>query len=98
MLFRSSKEKSNVGRFGTPRGQDLIIGSNKHNNIVVRQDGTTQIDNLQIGSLKLGSSSTPPNYASTRGHIVFNENPNPGGPMGWVCLGAANWANFGIID
>jgi hypothetical protein len=41
---------------------------------------------------------SPPNFVSDRGHIVFNANPNVGGPLGWVCLGAANWANFGIID
>jgi len=29
---------------------------------------------------------------------VFNSNPSLGGPLGWVSLGDARWANFGIID
>ncbi len=93
-----SKEQTNFARFGTPRNQKLVIGSNRNNNLVLHEDGKTQIDSLQIGTTLLTADNKPPSYASQRGHIVFNTNPNPGGPMGWVCLGAANWANFGIID
>jgi hypothetical protein len=93
-----SKLKENVGMLTTPRTQTLVLGSNRNQNIVLNTDGTTQIDNLQIGSTRFGSSETPPNYTSVKGHTVFNANPSPGGPMGWVCLGGPNWANFGIID
>lgn len=93
-----SKEQTNFARFGTPRNQKLVIGSNRHNNLVLHEDGKTQIDSLQIGAALITADNKPPSYASQRGHIVFNTNPNPGGPLGWVCLGAANWANFGIID
>lgn len=93
-----SKLKDQTGRIGTPRNQGLVLSSNRQNNVVLNVDGSTQIDNLQVGQVKMTSSDTPPNYSSTKGHIVFNANPTPGGPLGWVCLGAANWANFGIID
>lgn len=93
-----SKDKTNTARIGTPRNQKLIIGSNRNDNIILHEDGLTQIDSLQVGSMRISASVTPPSFASQRGHIVFNANPNPGGPMGWVCLGSANWANFGIID
>ena len=94
----ASKLKENVGIITTPRAQTLILGSNRNQNIVLNTDGSTQIDNLQIGYMRFGSSEKPPSYTSTKGHVVFNANPSPGGPLGWVCLGSANWANFGIID
>lgn len=93
-----NKLKENVGMITTPRAQTLVLGSNRNQNIVLNIDGTTQIDNLQIGFTRFGSSETPPNFDSIKGHTVFNANPSPGGPMGWVCLGGPNWANFGIID
>lgn len=93
-----SKFKDGVGKISTPRNQALVLGSNKHNNITMNDDGSTRIDDLHIGLMRFGSSEKPPSYASTKGHIVFNANPSVGGPLGWVCLGAAAWANFGIID
>lgn len=94
----ASKLRENVGIITTQRAQSLILGSNRNQNIVLNTDGSAQIDNLQIGYMRFGSSESPPNYTSTKGHVVFNANPSPGGPLGWVCLGSANWANFGIID
>ena len=93
-----SKDKSNTGRIGTPRNQSLVLGSNRNNNIVLNVDGSVTIDHLQIGQMKFTTDEKPPRFASTKGHVVFNSNPSVGGPLGWVCLGAANWANFGIID
>lgn len=93
-----SKQKDGTGRIGTPRAQSLVLGSNRNNNVILNTDGSTQIDNLRIGPMQFGSSDRPPSYASTKGHVIFNTNPNVGGPLGWVCLGDAKWANFGIID
>lgn len=93
-----SKLKENVGFLTTQRAQTLVLGSNRNQNIVLNTDGSTEIANLHIGLVQFGASETPPNYTSNKGHIVFNANPSPGGPMGWVCLGGPNWANFGIID
>lgn len=93
-----SKDRDGQGRIGTPRNQSLVLGSNRNSNLVLSTDGSVQIDTLFVGSVKVTSSENPPRFSSTKGHIVFNANPNVGGPLGWVCLGAANWANFGIID
>lgn len=93
-----SKLQENTGMLTTPRAQTLVVGSNRNQNIILRPDGSAQIDNLRIGHQRFGSSETPPNYDSEKGHVVFNANPNPGGPLGWVCLGGPNWANFGIVD
>jgi hypothetical protein len=94
----AKKKSKDVGIFGTTRQQKLIITSNNKDNIVLNEDGSAQIDDLKIGSVRFTTSNTPPNFVSDRCHIVWNTNPNPGGPLGWVCLGGANWANFGIID
>jgi hypothetical protein len=92
------KRKKNVAVLQTPRGQDLILGSNNKDNITLSQDGATEIKALKLGTMKFTSSDVVPNYSADKGTVVFNSNPNMGGPMGWVCLGGANWGNFGIID
>lgn len=94
----ASKLKENVGMITTPRAQTLVLGSNRNQNLILNTDGSTEIADLRIGYMRFGSSETPPNYVSDKGHVVFNANPSPGGPLGWVCLGGPNWANFGIID
>jgi hypothetical protein len=72
--------------------------TNGKDNIILETDGSVSVKQLQIGSMKFSESSSPPNYSSNRGHVVWNNNPNIGGPLGWICLGEARWANFGIID
>ena len=94
----AKKKSKDVGILGTTRQQKLIITSNNKDNIVLNEDGSAQIDNLKIGSMRFTTANAPPNFISERCHVVWNTNPNPGGPLGWICLGGANWANFGIID
>ena len=92
------KKQKDIGSFGTTRQQQLILSSNGKENILLDTDGSSRINELRIGSMKFTDAASPPNYVSERGHVVWNNNPNPGGPIGWICLGSANWANFGIID
>jgi len=94
----ASKRQKDMGSFGTPRPQQLTLFANNKNNIILETDGSVQINDLKIGQMRFTSADRPPSYVSERNHIVWNTNPNPGGPLGWVCLGGANWANFGIID
>jgi hypothetical protein len=94
----AKKKSRDVGILGTTRQQKLVLTSNGKDNIVLSNDGSAQIDHLRIGSMQFTTSNVPPNFVSERCHIVWNTNPNPGGPLGWICLGGANWANFGIID
>jgi hypothetical protein len=94
----AKKKSRDVGILGTTRQQKLVLTANNKDNIVLSDDGSTQIDHLRIGSMQFTTSNVPPNFVSERCHIVWNTNPNPGGPLGWICLGGANWANFGIID
>jgi uncharacterized protein (DUF2164 family) len=94
----ASKKSADTGSFGTPRKQKLILTSNNKENIILDDDGSAAINDLRIGGMRFTAAANPPNYVSQRGHVVWNVNPNLGGPLGWVCLGSANWANFGIID
>lgn len=92
------KQSTNVGILGTPRTQTLIISSNGKNNITLTPDGATVVNQLTIGSINMSVSDAPPSTNRPRGTIVFNSMPSLGGPLGWVSLGDARWANFGIID
>jgi hypothetical protein len=94
----AKKKSRDVAIFGTSRQQKIVLTSNNKDNIVLSEDGSAQIDNLRIGTMQFTTANSPPNYVSERCHVVWNTNPNPGGPLGWICLGGANWANFGIID
>jgi uncharacterized protein (DUF2164 family) len=94
----AAKKSADTGSFGTPRQQRFVLTANNKENIVLETDGSATINELRMGSMKFSAAAQPPNYVGERGHVVWNTNPNPGGPMGWICLGATNWANFGIID
>lgn len=92
------KKEDGVAIIGTPRNHSLIVGSNGKNNLTLLPDGSVLAHKVSVGSVSLSSSSTPPNSDAPAGSIVFNANPTLGGPLGWVSLGGARWANFGFID
>jgi hypothetical protein len=92
------KQKQNTARISAQRGNNLIVGSNSQDNIICTPDGNVQVKQIKVGNINISSSATPPSYDAPSGSIVLNENPGIGGPIGWVSLGHARWANFGIID
>jgi hypothetical protein len=94
----AKKKSKDVAFLGTTRQQKLVLSANNKDNLTCNEDGSVEVEVLRMGPFKFSTSPTPPNYVSERCHVVWNTNPNPGGPMGWICLGSANWANFGIID
>lgn len=94
----ANKRKQDTAYVGTPRRQSLVLGSNNHDNLRLEVDGSVQVNNLTVGKMMMSSSPNVPNYEGKPGQVVWNEQPSLGGPMGWVCLGATRWANFGIID
>lgn len=92
------KKQSGIGQIGTSRNQTVALTSNLKNNILLNPDGSVTIQQINLGNMQFSSSPTPPNYNAPKGVVVFNANPTLGGPMGWVSLGEARWANFGIIE
>lgn len=92
------KQATNTAIFGTPRSHTLILSSNGKNNLTLTPDGAVSLNQINLGTISITSSSAPPSTNQPRGTIVFNASPSLGGPLGWVSLGDAKWANFGIID
>ena len=92
------KQSQNTAQISTPRGHSMILGSNGQKNITLTTDGAAVIPKLQIGNMQFSTAAAPPATNDPKGTVVFNENPSLGGPMGWISLGDARWANFGIID
>jgi hypothetical protein len=93
-----SKLSQDTGFINAPRNQRLVLGSNNRQNLVLNPDGSVDIDNLRVGNVPMSSATAIPNYNAITGTIVWNESPAPGGAVGWVCLGGARWAKFGIIE
>jgi hypothetical protein len=92
------KKANNIAIIETPRNQTLILSSNGKNNLTLDPEGTVTVNGLAINGVVITASPTPPSDNQPAGVIVFNANPNYGGPVGWVSLGGARWANFGIIE
>lgn len=92
------KRAENVAVIETPRNQQLVLSTNGKNNITLMPDGSVATHKITIGATTLSSASTAPNYDAAHGAIVFNSSPSLGGPLGWVSLGGARWANFGFVD
>ena len=93
-IGKQSKDTAQINS----RAVNFIISVANKKNITLTEDGTTIIPRLQLGNMTMSSGSAPPSYNAAKGSVVFNENPSLGGPMGWISLGDARWANFGIID
>lgn len=93
-----NKHSQDAGYIGTQRYQSLILGANNKDNLVLNTDGSVEIENLRVGNTPMSSATAAPDYNDITGTLVWNENPAQGGPVGWICLGGARWAKFGIIE
>jgi hypothetical protein len=94
----ASKRGQDRGYIGLPRRQELVIGVNSKDNIVCDVDGGVAVNTITIGGTPMSSVKKVPNIEGTRGQIVWNEFPDIGMPIGWVCLGGHRWAKFGIVE
>jgi hypothetical protein len=91
------KRKQDTAVIGTARNQDLIISANNRDQLVVGTDGSVSVKSLNIGRSNHTSAGRQPTDNRPIGQIVWNEQPIIGSPVGWVSLGGARWAGFGII-
>lgn len=93
----AGKRQQDTAIFGTIRNQNLIISANGKDQLTVNADGTVAVKSLNIGRTNHSSAPRMPTDNRPMGHIVWNENPGIGLPIGWVSLGGARWAAFGLI-
>lgn len=92
------KLSQNRAFIGTERPINVTLGANGQTNISLEADGSVTINDLRLGALPLSTASNTPNWSGRAGEIVFNDSPNIGQPIGWVCLEGHRWARFGIIQ
>jgi len=93
-----SKRRQDEAYISAPRYQKLILGSNNKENLTLDVDGKVLVNTLVIGSTQMKSADETPNYEGSRGDIVYNQLPELGSSIGWVCLGGTRWAKFGKIE
>lgn len=77
---------------------NITIGSAVSNNLELTKDGDTKISKPVLDGKRFMSVKETPGFAGEKGDIAWNSNPNVGQPVGWVCLGEAVWAKFGIAE
>lgn len=92
------KRERDVAFIGTPRGQQLILGSGKNDNLVLDTDGSVKVKSLEVDGIKFMAVDSPPNFDAPVGVIAWNRKPAPGSSIGWVSLGNAVWSKFGILS
>jgi hypothetical protein len=92
------KQSTNTAVIETPRNQALVLSSNRKNNLTLTTDGAVTVNKINMGTMTFSVGDRPPTDNQPKGSVVFNNNPSLGGPLGWVSLGDARWANFGVID
>ena len=93
----AGKRQKDVAFLGTGRNQTLIIGTNNRDQLTVNTDGSVSVTSLNIGRINHTSASRMPTDNRPIGQIVWNEQPIVGSAVGWVSLGGARWASFGLI-
>ena len=93
-----NKLRQDTARIGMPKtNQSLIFGANRYNNLSVNPDGSISVNVINIGASTHTSADSAPTNNQPLGNIVWNTKPEVGAPIGWVSLGGARWAKFGII-
>lgn len=93
-----NKQGQNRAFIGSHRPVSVTLGSAGKENISLDIDGSVTINDLRLGALPLGTTSGAPNWAGRAGEIVFNDSPQIGKPIGWVCLQGHRWGKFGVIE
>jgi len=94
----AGKYKNQEAYFGTSREQTLNIGVNKVPHLTITADGVTSVKKLRVAQYMISHGTIVPNYAGTRGDIVFNADPAADGPFAWVCLGNYKWKTLRAVE
>jgi len=93
----ATKHDRNSMFLGTVKPQRVILGTNTLDQLVLDPNGNIYVSRITIGKLTHSTAAFEPTDNRQIGEIVWNEQPAVGMPIGWVSLGGARWAKFGII-
>jgi len=92
------KLKQDSAIIGTTRQHNVHLQSGNNDNIILLPTGETQINKPILNNRKFTNGTTVPGYKGNTGDICWNDNPELGKPVGWVCLSETRWATFGRIE
>lgn len=88
----AGKFKDRAAYVGTGRLQNLVLGVNRTPAVEIDVDGVTAIKKLRVGVHRISHGTEVPNYAGTKGDVVFNANPSVNDNVfAWQCLGGYKW-------
>ena len=88
----AGKFKDKAAYIGTGRLQNLVLGVNRTPAVEIDVDGVTAVKKLRVGVHRISHGTEVPNYAGTKGDIVFNANPSINDNVfAWQCLGGFKW-------
>lgn len=88
----AGKFKDKAAYIGTGRLQNLVLGVNRTPAVEIDIDGVTAVKKLRIGVHRISHGTEVPNYAGTKGDVVFNANPSINNNVfAWQCLGGFKW-------
>lgn len=93
-----TKREKNAMFVGTVKPQKLVFGTNTLDQLILDPNGDILVQRITIGTIIHSSSPFQPTENKQVGAVVWNEQPAVGQPIGWVSLGGARWAKFGIIS
>lgn len=91
------KRERDTAFIGTPRPQNLVIGSGNKDNLILDKEGNVRVQSLVVDGIKFIAVDSAPNFAGEAGTIAWNRKPAAGSSIGWVCMGGAVWSRFGIL-
>jgi hypothetical protein len=88
----AGKFKDKAAYIGTGRLQNLVLGVNRTPAVEIDVDGVTAVKKLRVGVHRISHGTEVPNYAGTKGDVVFNANPSINDNVfAWQCLGGYKW-------
>lgn len=93
----ATKHDRNSMFLGTVKPQRVILGTNTLDQLILDPDGNIYVDRITVGKITHSTAPFEPTDNRQVGEIVWNEQPAVGKPIGWVSLGGARWAKFGMI-
>jgi uncharacterized protein YajQ (UPF0234 family) len=95
----AGKFKDRSAYIGTGRLQNLVLGVNRTPAVEIDVDGVTAVKKLRVGVHRISHGTEVPNYAGTKGDVVFNANPSINDNVfAWQCLGGFKWKIIRTVE